>query len=308
MKAAIDDYFVYFPQAPARGICPCTATAAGFTQIPPNTPYPPRRHPLDHHFTWENGRVLHAFQLVYISHGRGTFECGAQRTRHPIEPGTLFILFPGVWHRYAPDAKTGWTEHWLECTGPAFSRALKIGLLRVDKPVLRVGMNRDLMDAFELCHRWARRLSPARADALAALGLHLLAALESVESPDQPPTHADTVIAQAQATIIDRFQERLDIAALAESLSVSYSWLRQHFKQRTGLSPKQFHMQVRLKRAQDLLANTNKSVKEIADILGFDSAYHLSAQFKARMGTAPQLWRRQLRARPGGGGGRGGGW
>jgi AraC-like DNA-binding protein len=206
-----------------------------------------------------------------------------------------------VWHRYAPDAKTGWTEHWLECTGPAFNRAMKIGLLREDKPVLRVGMNRDLMDAFELCHRWARRLSPARADALAALGVHLLAALESVETPDQPPSHADAVIAQAQATIIERFQERLDIAELAESLSVSYSWLRQHFKQRTGLSPKQFHMQVRLKRAQDLLANTTKSIKEIADILGFDSAYHLSAQFKARTGTAPKLWRRQLHARPGGG-------
>jgi AraC-like DNA-binding protein len=294
MKAAIDDYFIYFPQAPSRGICPCTATAAGFTQIPPNTPYPPRRHPLDHHFTWSDGRVLHAFQLVYISHGRGTLECGPQHTRYPIEPGTLFVLFPGVWHRYAPNTKTGWTEHWLECTGPAFRHAMKVGLLREDKPVLRVGMNRDLTDAFDLCHRWARRVSPARAAALAALGLHLLATLESVESPDQPPTRAEIIIAEAQATIVERFQERLDMAELAESLTVSYSWLRQHFKKRTGLSPKQFHMQVRLKRAQDLLANTNKSVKEIADILGFDSPYHLSAQFKARSGAAPKMWRAQI--------------
>jgi len=81
---------------------------------------------------------------------------------------------------------------------------------------------------------------------------------------------------------------------LAESLSVSYSWLRQTFKARTGLSPKQFHLQIRLQRAQDLLANTSRSVKEVAEILGFDSPYHLSAQFKQRVGTAPREWRRQV--------------
>jgi AraC-like DNA-binding protein len=289
-----DDYFVYFPQAPSRGICPCVATAAGFTRILPHTPYPPRRHPVDHHFTWSNGRVLRAFQIIYIPSGRGALQCGAQQKRYEIEPGTVFLLFPGVWHRYAPDIKTGWTEHWMECTGAAFDRALKQRVIHWDRPVLRVGISPDLIDAFQLCHRWARRATSARAAALASLGLHLLAVLDNIVSTDRPPARGDDVIQEAQALITERFQERLDMRELAESLSVSYSWLRQTFKARTGLSPKQFHLQIRLQRAQDLLANTSRSVKEVAEILGFDSPYHLSAQFKQRVGTAPREWRRQV--------------
>jgi transcriptional regulator GlxA family with amidase domain len=180
----------------------------------------------------------------------------------------------------------------MECKGAAFDRARKLRMIHPDRPVLRVGINPDLIDAFELCHRWARRATPARAAALASLGLHLLAVLEHAASADRPPTRADSVIQEAQARITERFQERLDMRELADSLSVSYSWLRQTFKARSGLSPKQFHLQIRLQRAQDLLANTGKSVKEIAEILGFDSAYHLSAQFKQRTGTAPKEWRR----------------
>ncbi|MGH7953375.1 MAG: helix-turn-helix domain-containing protein, partial [Limisphaerales bacterium] len=62
---------------------------------------------------------------------------------------------------------------------------------------------------------------------------------------------------------------------------------------------KQHHMHERLRKVEDFLANTSKSVKEIADILGYDSAGHLSKQFKTAVGLAPNLWRiRQKRSNP----------
>ena len=66
------------------------------------------------------------------------------------------------------------------------------------------------------------------------------------------------------------------------------------FKAQTGISPKQYQLRIRLHKAQDFLANTSKSVGEIADILGFDSAFHLSKQFKDSTGLAPQAWRKRL--------------
>ena len=44
---------------------------------------------------------------------------------------------------------------------------------------------------------------------------------------------------------------------------------------------------------QDFLANTPKSVGKIAEILGFDSGFHLSKQFKNSSGLAPQAWRKR---------------
>jgi AraC-like DNA-binding protein len=80
-------------------------------------------------------------------------------------------------------------------------------------------------------------------------------------------------------------------------VDVGYSYFRQAFKAQTGLSPKQYQLQIRLQKAQDLLANTSKSVGEIAEILGFNTAYHLSSQFKQHIGLAPQIWRNKLAQR-----------
>ncbi|HEY2081945.1 MAG TPA: helix-turn-helix transcriptional regulator, partial [Verrucomicrobiae bacterium] len=74
-------------------------------------------------------------------------------------------------------------------------------------------------------------------------------------------------------------------------LGVGYSNLRHSFLARTGISPRQHSLNTRVQKAPDLLVNSTKSVKEIAEILGFESASHFSKQFKERIGKSPSLWR-----------------
>jgi transcriptional regulator GlxA family with amidase domain len=88
-------------------------------------------------------------------------------------------------------------------------------------------------------------------------------------------------------------------SSLAAELHVSYSSFRQSFKAHTGVGPKQYQLQIHLHKAQDFLANTRKSVGEIAEILGFDSAFHLSKQFKDSVGLAPHEWRKRLAPKKG---------
>ena len=294
-----DDYWIAVPPVDPPEKYPCMVTGVGHAHFPPGATYPLRLHPLDYPYDWADGRTLRAFQVIYVTHGTGTFRCGTDPKPIRVEAGSVLLLFPGVWHHYLPDTKTGWTEHWIECKGSAFERALEAGRIGPGKAVLRVGMNHDLLDAFNLCHRWSRRTVPMRASALATLGLHLLAIVEAADEVSGTLSEVDTLIGRAQAAIVERFQERLDMREVAASLGVGYSYLRQRFKARTGLSLKRYHLQIRFQRAQDLLANTDKSVKEIADLLGFDSPFHFSAQFKARMGLAPQMWRRRSTAVPG---------
>ena len=116
------NYFVYLPQQPPGAIWGCTATSVGFARVRPRGKYPPTKHPADHHFEWARGRVLQSYQILFISEGAGLFESEYTRDPQVVESGTVLILFPGVWHRYAPDSAVGWTEHWLECQGPAFER------------------------------------------------------------------------------------------------------------------------------------------------------------------------------------------
>ena len=135
---------------------------------------------------------------------------------------------------------------------------------------------------------------------LSTMGLHVLSILH-----DAPwlrsdfRGHLDERVQRAQLLIARRYHERINVERLAGELHIGYSSFRQVFKAQTGLSPKQYQLQIRLRKAQDFLANTSKSVEEIAEILGFDSPYHLSNQFKKQVGFAPQIWRRRLARRTG---------
>lgn len=289
------DYFVYLPEQSIASVWGCVATSVGFTRVLPGMAYPALRHPVDHHFSWAKGRVLRRYQIILISDGGGTFECEAMEGSQVVEPGTVLLLFPGIWHRYMPSGKTGWVEHWIEARGPVFDHALRTGLIRPAESLLRVGANHTLQDCFERCHALAREGGLANQDLLSTLGAHMLAVLGHLRRGEHHSERAiDEVVERAQSLIALRCQDPLDLPGLAAELGVSYSHLRHSFKNRLGIGLKQHYLNTRLEKAQDLLANTVEPIKRIADILGFESAFHFSNQFKHRFGVSPRAWRSQL--------------
>ena len=72
----------------------CTATSVGYERVQPGSPYPPRRHPVDHHFDWDHGRVLSAYQLVYVIEGQGAFESEVSPKCHRIESRCRYDAVP----------------------------------------------------------------------------------------------------------------------------------------------------------------------------------------------------------------------
>jgi AraC-like DNA-binding protein len=290
------NYFIYLPKEPANSIWGCVTTAVGFTNVLPHQAYPPRQHPLDHYFSWTDGRVLGTYQIILISGGSGVFECAAQPgVQQAVEPGTIMILFPGIWHRYRPDPKTGWVEHWIECHGRAFDDAVRLELIQPRHSLLKAPVVYEANDCFERCHSLARVDAMANQDLLSTQGLHLLALLGHLRRAERGFTRAiDDVVQRAHMLIALRCHEPLDLRALAAELGVGYSNLRHSFTARAGMSPRQYYLNVRLQKAQDLLVGTTKTIKEIADILGFESASYFSKQFKQLLKVSPHDWRTRL--------------
>ncbi len=55
-----------------------------------------------------------------------------------------------------------------------------------------------------------------------------------------------------------------------------------------------FLQRLRLDKARRMLGTTADSLQTIADWLGFNSPFHLSAAFKKEFGVSPQKWRRAM--------------
>jgi transcriptional regulator GlxA family with amidase domain len=120
------------------------------------------------------------------------------------------------------------------------------------------------------------------------LGLHILALLSHLQRGERGFTKmiAD-VVQRAHTLIAPRCQEPLNLPDLAMELGVRYPSRRHSFASRMGISLQEHYLSARIQKAQDFLLNTSKSVKEIAELLGFDSLSHFSAQFKRRTGKSP---------------------
>lgn len=79
-----------------------------------------------------------------------------------------------------------------------------------------------------------------------------------------------------------------NVDELAAKTKVSRRTLTKCFKEKTGLSIKQFQLNLKLQMAASLLANSpHASVKQVAEQFGFYDEFHFSRLFKRKMGQAP---------------------
>ncbi len=280
-------YFVNPPEAEAWGLA---VTGCGRQACRAGSPYPPRGHPADHDFTWENGRVLGACQIVFVAEGRGEFESRATGLVQ-VEAGTAMVVLPGVWHRYRPDRLTGWTEHWIELQGPVADRLLSKGTLDPGRSVVFIERSlklESLMDEINLCLGTGAGFSPEAA----ALGLHVLSLVVDARRLRAPARKITGFVARAERLLMDSVDEPPAIPELASGLGVTYSYFRREFKRHTGLAPYQYVRRLRMEKARRMIGSSKENLQIISERLGFASAYHLSAAFKKEFGLSPDHWRR----------------
>ena len=146
MKPADATFYRYFPVSKRDEKWGLFVTTTGEARVSPHSTYPLGGHPDGYAFDWRYGRVLDGFALLYISSGRGKFESAGIST--VIEPGHAFLLFPGVWHRYAPARETGWHEHWLGFDGEIPRRWLKHKFISAKSPVLKINAEDTVLATF----------------------------------------------------------------------------------------------------------------------------------------------------------------
>jgi AraC-like DNA-binding protein len=292
------DFFDYFPVAEQHRRWGIYATSYGHVTVPAQSPYPPVAHPENHAFGWKQGRVLSAFQLVYISQGQGEFESDLSPLTK-VSQGFLFVLFPGVRHRYRPEAATGWTESWLELQGPQMEALRRLHILRPEHPVHPIGEVPEILALFTAAGQLARTKLPGFQVKLGLLGLQILTQITwPTAVPGSASQRLERVIQQALQLLASHLDQPVSPEWIARELHIGYSYFRRAFKAQTGFSPKQYRLAIRFRRTCDLLQHTDLKIKEIAQQLGYDSPYHLSVDFKNWTGRPPQLWRAQLTSPP----------
>lgn len=300
---AEDAFFHYLPVNEETMSSGLYVTGAGRAEIRPGEKYPPSSHPALYNFDWLRGRTLPEFQLVFITQGAGEFE--SQATGHvDFEGPTLIFLFPGVWHRYRPSPRVGWTERWFSYNGELVQRLFETSSfgpkLAVASPHYPERLAADFDALLDGIHEHSVR-HPA---VLTFQALRIIAGAvaqrldDAVDCGAMPRINTtgyvdDPVVQKALEIIWTHSHYPMSVGDIARQLPVTRRTLDRRFVEATGRSVLEEINVCRLSRAKRLLAETDQPVKTVAHLAGFTSTERMRVLFVEREGVSPTAYRKR---------------
>ena len=104
----------------------------------------------------------------------------------------------------------------------------------------------------------------------------------------------DARILKAEQILRRGSDTAISIASLAGECGLSHAQFIRLFRESFGQTPSEYIVSMRLRRAMELLSQTELSVKRISEICGFENQYYFSNFFKSRVGCAPSAYRENM--------------
>ena len=248
------------------------------------------------------GPSVHDYYLIHtVLAGEGVFQTG--HISHVCQAGDTFVIFPGSLFSYQADHKLPWHYVWVALQGGATAKLLsEIGITR-DKPLLKSEDITEVHSIYEKIRFSFQQSAYPRLESLEASGwlrllFHHFGTANRKYLPAHPqemPDVIDRQIDQAIRWITLQFHQHISIDQMASTLGYHRAHLSKVFKQKTGLSPKQYLMKVRMEKAKELLTGV-LTIDQISSSVGFNDALYFSKQFHKWSGKSPTEYRSIYRA------------
>lgn len=249
-----------------------------------------------------NSEKHHAHEEYVITlmlAGYVTFE-GEQKVN--IKPGMLTLVPSGMPHALVRGKNM--QVHWLSFTpnevhldeGHELMRPfaqVRQGALPIFKlPCARLGYVISLFN--EIQNELAAGKSAKVLESLVCLILNEAGKASKLPLAD---LGAETKVSKAIQYIQSHSCEGISLKDVAGALHISPAYLATKVKQSTGYTVGQWIVRYRLKRAMELLANTDEKVEQIGLSLGWQDVTHFIRQFKKFKQQTPAAWRREQKVR-----------
>ena len=226
---------------------------------------------------------LHRNELIFHFSGQSTvyFDHCVFETR----PGTIRFLPQGKVARYDVDLKEAG-----ECIDIFF---------QTDRPVAEQAFE---MDAFssermgalfqQLFSRWVAKEEGYYFECMSLL-YKILAQMQ--KHAYSPAAHQQKIEPAVRAMLSGFLQKQFSMGELAAMCGMSESYFKRLFKEKYGVPPKKYIIQLKINHACELLRLERYSVTQVAELCNFSDVYFFSRQFKEHMGITPTQFVKKYR-------------
>ncbi|MGT2636910.1 AraC family transcriptional regulator [Streptococcus ratti] len=225
--------------------------------------------------------------ITFISKGKGTFEI--EDKVYELKENQLFIIPAGYWFRYTADAAIPWRYFW-------------IGFLGIKSNFIYQAAEKhqfvyDCEDAGHYESMIAAILDSSGDSFSSFLKINglmygLLGDLtEEIGILNQSSNQQLSTLARHYMDL--HYHDQILMSDVADFVGVHPNYLANVFKKETGISPKQYLSNLRIKKAKELLLETKDSVSLISQSVGFTDSLSFSKFFKKETGGSPLQYRKE---------------
>ena len=244
--------------------------------------------------------VLSSFELLFLLDGEAVFSQKDQQI--DAHPDDVLLLSPFTPYTISPvegrplrclSIHFLLSPSYLERVFDAmFHSRSGLGVTPADPETIRRLMRTAL-------NRWNKGASNAAALACAVLQTVLPELADEAFDPREAPY----TYTRSQADLIDRavrlasegLEGPIRIQNLVRDLGVSESRLNKTFNDVLGIPPSRYFMNMKMRRVEELVGQSDRTMEEISSSMGFSSVFHLSRAYKDTFGVSPSQYRKQCR-------------
>lgn len=250
-------------------------------------------------FGYEHCLPRHSYgpraRLNYVIHvvidGKGMLDCGGKRWM--IRKGQMFILFPGEITTYYADKEDPWYYCWFGFQGSSAAKIVESIGFSPQTPVLSFGDGEsvekkiiEMLGSVSLTLDGQLHRNAEMMDILSKM-IRERAKQAGSDSGEAGFSYSEYAVRY----INNHFNEKIRIQELAKHIGISRSYLVKLVRQETGMSPQEYLIAVRMRRAADLLTRSNDPIRLIAAECGYEDALAFSKVFKSNFGQNPSDYR-----------------
>lgn len=115
--------------------------------------------------------------------------------------------------------------------------------------------------------------------------------LQSIQVHSVEESKLNSLSTRIQRYLRENFNQKITNETLSQIFHFHPNYISRALKDTIGLTPTEFLIQYRMEEAEKRLLNSNLTISEIAEDIGFQSVYYFSTSFKKYTGYAPKKYR-----------------
>jgi len=228
--------------------------------------------------------------IIYCGAGKGWYHLDG---RHwTITKGDVLFVFPGTAHAYGADPQRPWSIQWAHFDGSLAPALLELANVSLEQPVVSIGERLQIVTLFnQILNTLQAGYSLHYLINVAAYLRQILSHIALLNTYAPPGNTKDLNAEKVIQYMLNNLTKLCQLDDFAAIAAMSRSHFSRKFRAKTGYSPVDYFIRLKIQKACELLETTDMKVGEISQFLGYQDQYYFSRIFKKIVGSSPTRYR-----------------